>query len=385
MTQTTDPPLGGYEQRLLDELVTFVELRAAAPVTGMRPAPRPCRVALAPRLAVAAAVAVAVCVGALIAGSASSGPDLAQALPVFGRPATPIAKSALAQILRDNGAGLRDARLDVRHARAFPTPLGTGYVVADRGAHVICLAAPGFSLGGDGPASWAATCSAAGPARREGIGGLVAFGTVGQAAYVEILPRGASATAVSPGRPARALTVRDGVVAILVHRPTTLTIHVDARAITTVIRPPVRSPRVSVPTRAQVATRVRFQISGRGLSAVLRTRFGVRAGDTAYVLEYAPVPGTRPRCPGLEQPGDVIDEQTVRTIAAGTRLTLRGGAPDCAGRWRIAVYVAAARGETHYPGQAWAQPLDGAATAPAGSADRIVGERVLVLPSTSTR
>jgi hypothetical protein len=79
----------------------------------------------------------------LISLSAGSGPQLAQAFPVFARPATTISRDALAAILSQDGATLGDARLDVRHARAFSTPLGTGYVVTDTRADLICVSAPG--------------------------------------------------------------------------------------------------------------------------------------------------------------------------------------------------------------------------------------------------
>lgn len=111
------------------------------------------------------------------------------------------------------------------------------------------------------------------------------------------------------------------------------------------------------------------------LSASFRTRYPVHPGDSAYVLEYAPVPGTAVRCPG-----DVIDERTNRAIRAGTPLTLHGGAPDCAGRWRIAVFLAASRGDVHYPGQAWARPLGGAMTPRAHTGDQIVAIKTITIP-----
>ena len=146
MIQTPDTPLGGFERRLLDELRAVVELRGA----GERPVPtipeRPSKVRWprgAPRrsLAGVAVLALSACVAVLI-GLSGSSPDLAQAFPIFGRPATAISREALASIVSQQGATLGDARLDVRHARAFSTPWGTGYVVSDTRANPICSPPP---------------------------------------------------------------------------------------------------------------------------------------------------------------------------------------------------------------------------------------------------
>ncbi len=382
MTHTPDTPLGGFEQRLLGELRAVVELRGAQrQIAAVQKGPsRTLRPRMASRRWVAAvAVLAPLACAAVLIGLSGSSPDLAQAFPIFARPATVISREALASIVSQEGATRQNARLDVEHARAFSTPLGTGYVVTDTRANFICVAAPGFSARG----GWAADCGPASDAKRYGAGGLGIYGPVGQVSYVEILPKGATATISRVGGPARPLPLPDGVLTIVVDRPSVITTHIAGRASTTVIRPSIRSARIPVPSRAEVAAPVRLRLApGPGyteMTATFRTRYPTRADDSAYVLEYAPLPGTHPRCRGGNSPADAIDEQTTRTIPAGTLLTLRGGAPDCAGRWRVAVYLAVSRGDVHYPGQAWAQPLNGASQPPAGSGDQIVATKTITI------
>jgi hypothetical protein len=382
MIQTPDTPLGGFERRLLGELRAVVELRGA----GQRPAPiiaeppsRPHWPRRAPRRSVAgvAVLALSACAAVLI-GLSGSSPDLAHAFPIFGRPASTISREAFASIVSQQGATLGNARLDVRHARVFSTPWGTGYVVTDTQANLICVAVPG--LAGSG---WAADCGQASAVKRHGGGGLELYDPIGRVGYVEILPQGATATIRHPGSRPRSLAVPDGVLAIVVHRPTVVTTRISGHASTTVIRPPFRSSRIPVPTRAQVAAPVRLTLApGPGyteMTATFRTRYPTHAGDTAYVMEYAPLPGTHPTCRAGESPGDTIDEQTSRDIPAGTLLTLRGGAPDCPGRWRVDVYLAVSRGDVHDPGQAWAQPLNGASEPAAGTGDQIVATKTITI------
>ena len=382
MNHTSGTPLGGFEQRLLGQLRNVVELRGAqalpAPASRARPstARRPRTVSR--RYLVGAAVLVPVACVAVLTGFSGSTPDLAQAFPIFARPATAISRDALASIVSGEGASLRTARLDVRHAREFSTPWGTGYVVTDTHANLICVAAPGFPSRG-----WGADCGRARQAMRDGAGGLLLYGPVGQVSYVEILPKGATATIRRPGTETRPLAVRDGVLAIVVHHPTVLTTRIAGRASTVIIQPPFRSRRVAVPSAAQVATPVRLRIGpGPGyteMTATFRARYPAHAGGTAYVLEYAPLPGTHLRCRAGESPADTIDEQTDGNIPAGTRLSLHGGAPNCAGRWRVTVYLAASRGDVHYPGQTWAQPLGGASEPPSGSGDQIVATQTVAI------
>ena len=169
MSAAGNAELGGFERRLLIELRAVVTEHAAE--RSVRQVSRPVS-----RWSLAAGVAVAAgaCVAVLIALSAGSAPSLAQAFPILRRPGTSI-PATLASFLRSGGVSAQHARLDVRHARRFRTPLGTGYVLTDRAAEVMCVAAPGFDH------NWAASCGNAAAARRQGVGDLETFG-----------PRGAS-------------------------------------------------------------------------------------------------------------------------------------------------------------------------------------------------
>lgn len=312
------------------------------------------------------------CAATLFALSAGSGAGLADAFPILSRPGTGVPATLLG-FLQGDGPTLSDARIDLRHARPIRTPLGTGYVLTDRRADLICVAAPGFDRG-----TWGAACGSAAAARQSGAGGLESFGPLHVASYVAVLPTGARASAGPVGARATPLPLPDGVLAIVVHRPTVITTRIAGRITRTVLRGPYTSARVAVPPRAAVARAVRFRIlPGR----VPQIRIGfhaghaVHGGQSAYVLETSPL---APRSPGCDQ-GDSILQQTAGDIAAGQSVQLHGGAPTCAGRWRVTVYYAASNGSRRYPGTAWAQPLLGATTPPPGSGDQIVSTQVITV------
>ena len=133
-----------------------------------------------------------------------------------------------------------------------------------------------------------------------------------------------------------------------------------ARASSPPTSPATRAPSpsgrhsVHLASRSQLAPRSQPPFGPRSLpgpgytemTATFRTRYPTHAGNTAYVLEYAPLPGTHPTRRAGESPGDTIDEQTSRDIPTGTLLTLHGGAPDCTGRWRVDVFTSQRRAAT---------------------------------------
>lgn len=224
MNPTSTDPLHSFEQRLLRELRRHVEAHAAGELQPDRLSP-----AIAPRrrlarglarrrsLGACAIGASAACAAALIAVSAGQAPGLAQALPIFAQPPTGIPASALAAILRDQGADHGAAGIDVHNARAFSTPLGTGYAATDQQADLVCIAAPG--LGG----TWGATCDSASQAENNGTGGLSIIENGQDALYVELLPTGATVTATTPGGAPRPLSPNNGVLAIVVPQGTVMT------------------------------------------------------------------------------------------------------------------------------------------------------------------
>ncbi|MGI8571902.1 MAG: hypothetical protein ACR2L9_04645 [Solirubrobacteraceae bacterium] len=242
---TNQTPLGGFEQRLLGELRALVELRAAdqalAPNRGLTaPAPRQSDVlwrrASGRSLAAAGALVVAACAAVLVALSAGSAPTLAQAFPILTRPGTTIPQAGLISILQSSGAGLSAARLDVNQARAFETPLGTGYVLTDKQQNLLCVAQPGFPHTG-----WGATCGRVRDALRDGTGIQIFYGRPDehQVSVVDILPKGATATIRDPDGQSRPLPLHDGVLAALAPTSAQITTDVAGHATTTDLQRPL--------------------------------------------------------------------------------------------------------------------------------------------------
>jgi hypothetical protein len=356
--------LGAFERRLLTELrgvvVEHARNRTAQPVRPRRAFPRR-------SVAAALAVAAAACVAALIAFSSGSSPSLAQAFPILGRPGTGI-PSTLASFLRSGGVSAQRARLDVRHARAFRTPLGTGYVLTDRDAKVICVAAPGFDH------HWGGTCGSAAAARRQGVGGLETF-SARSASFVDVLPQGATATIRVAGGPARATRLHDGVLAFLTSRPTSVTTRIDGHATTVRILVPTRPARAPVPSRAQVATPVRLRIAGDMVTATFRARYPARRGASAYVLE------TDERSGGATSSED---GGTTGNVRPGQLVRLRGGLPEASGPVRVTVFYAAPTGAVRQPCD-WPPVLGDVTRAPTGSGAQIVATRVIVVRLSTSR
>lgn len=238
----TDPinenPLGGFEQRLLGELREFVQRRTAEQLVDRGSTSSSWRVAgsnlarrASPRSwATAGVLAVVGCTGALIALSAGSTPSLAQAFPILARAGSVLPREALVSILQSSGASFPAARLDVRHARAFKTPLGSGYVLTDKPQDILCVAAPRLGQGG----RLGAGCGGVGDVRRNGAGDLESYSAAdpNHVSVVDILPRGATATIRESGRQARPLPLHDGVLAIVTSTSARITIKIAGRVST---------------------------------------------------------------------------------------------------------------------------------------------------------
>jgi hypothetical protein len=162
MKATHDSSLDGFEQRLLGELRRFVELRAAeqAPIQDRLTARRPQagRLAVTPGrwMTAGATAAVIGCIMALIGFSSDSAPSLAQAFPILAKPAISTPET-LQRFLNRGDTQLSDA-LSYARARAFTTPWGTGYVLLDQHANLICLAAAAASISPTTRASAPSTC-----------------------------------------------------------------------------------------------------------------------------------------------------------------------------------------------------------------------------------
>ena len=137
-------------------------------------------------------------------------------------------RKLLASILRQQGALPRNVQVDLHSARAIHTPYGTGYVMTDRGANVMCVAIPG----GDG---WGADCGSVQASLKYGAGGLQTYATAHSAELVYVLPVGATATAREADGRTRPLALPNGVLAIVVHHLTFITIHIARHASVTAL------------------------------------------------------------------------------------------------------------------------------------------------------
>lgn len=221
MSALTDgAPLGGFEQRLLTQLrahvgeraVAVEPLRATSTVAGSRRSRR-----LIPRLSVPAAATLVALVTGLLTLLPAATPTLAQAFPILDVTAHPL-PARFARALRARWRSGGEPSFDLRHAYAFRTAAGTGYVVIDRGSRWMCILVPGFSIGAAG-----GRCERVSLARR-GQPPLILRISADRRRQevVALLPRGASATAVSAGHRLRVVPDR-GVLAIVSAGPVTVT------------------------------------------------------------------------------------------------------------------------------------------------------------------
>lgn len=236
-------PLGGYEQRLLTELRTLVEqqVAAAAHHSDQRAAlhaPRTSRWIRAHgrSLSTAGAGIAAACALLLVVWSGTR-PTPAQAFPILSRPSTVIPRAALASLLHDGQSTLSaaHARLDAQQARAFSTPLGTGYVMTDATGNLLCVAAPGLPTGtGITPRTWDSSCGSADDAARTGTGVLLSYSAAhpNEVFVVDILPKDATATIRHPDGTTEPLPLSDGVLATIAPTTSQITTTIGGRSST---------------------------------------------------------------------------------------------------------------------------------------------------------
>lgn len=174
-----------------------------------------------------AIVAAAVVVVALIGFSTGSSHKLSRTFPVFGKTSTD-ASGFLTAVLRDQG--VVDAKADARHARAIATPVGTGYVVTDNRADLICIATPSFA--GD----LASDCSTVDQAKLHGIAAPKAYDKSDHAvAWTAVLPSGATATLRDARGRAAPMSATNGVLSVVVHQLSFVTITINGHATTTAL------------------------------------------------------------------------------------------------------------------------------------------------------
>jgi hypothetical protein len=245
MSATTDTPLGGFEQRLLAQLRAEVAARPVDPIQAtpaasipVRPNPRSSRRRLSTRRvpgrrlpAVATGAIVAIVVAVLSVLPAAS-PSLAQAFPILTEQ-THVLPARLARALRSQWLASAAPRFDLRHAYAFTTPAGTGYVVVDQRTRWLCILVPGFSAG-----SASGRCERVALAR---LGDPALSLRIAASAHrqeiVTLLPRHASVKSTTSAGHARRLELHHGVLAIVSHGPVTVTTKVNGHSSSTAYTP----------------------------------------------------------------------------------------------------------------------------------------------------
>jgi hypothetical protein len=237
MSATTDTPMGGFEQRLLAQLRAEIaerppELIQTTPVpsTPARPAPRSSRLRVPTwRLPAVASAAIAALVVAVLSVLPAASPSLAQAFPIITE-RTHVLPVRMARALRSQWLASPAPRFDLRHAYAFTTPAGTGYVVVDRRARWLCILVPGFSAG-----STSGRCERVALARLgDPALSLRISGSAHREEIVALLPRHASVSSTTTfAGHARRLELHDGLLAIVSRGPVSVTTNVNGRSSST--------------------------------------------------------------------------------------------------------------------------------------------------------
>jgi hypothetical protein len=244
VSATSKRPLGGFEQRLLAQLKAEV---AARPVleprldTTLAEPAGPARVrhrrdlakALGSRrrIPAAATAAIAALVVAVLSVLPAAAPSLAQAFPILTE-RSHVLPTRLARALKAQWLTGATPRFDLRHAYAFSTPAGTGYVVVDQRTRWLCILVPGFTVGSAGGRCERVTLARiADPALTVRITGR------GRQEIVSLLPRGAGAARAAPASDARKRTLRHGVLAVASQNPVTVMTMVDGRSASTTYTP----------------------------------------------------------------------------------------------------------------------------------------------------
>ena len=213
-------PLEGFEQRLLTQLrAQIAEQPTVEPAELVSTVPAAMRRRLRiPRLSLPAAAALAALVTGVMTLLPAATPTLAQAFPILGGPTRQL-PARLARVLRAQWHNGSAPRFDLRHAYAFATAAGTGYVVVDQGARWMCVLIPGFSADAGAGRCERVTVALLGQRPLQLRIGAGAH----RQEIVGLLPRGAAASAGAPGARAQRVAVHSGVLALVSRGPVTVT------------------------------------------------------------------------------------------------------------------------------------------------------------------
>lgn len=219
-----DTPLGGFEQRLLTELRAQVAARSVPAPPQTMPSAKPSHtVAIrhrlrVPRLTAPLAAATAALTTGVLTLLPATTPALARAFPILGGP-THALPSRLARVLRAQWHGGTSPSFDLKHAYAFRTAAGTGYVIVDRRTRWLCILVPGFSSNTAGGRCERVTLA------RLGQPPLAVHqsGSGHSQQIIALLPQGATASARTATGQMRRLTFHAGVLAVVSRGPVTVT------------------------------------------------------------------------------------------------------------------------------------------------------------------
>jgi hypothetical protein len=235
MSATSDTPLGGFEQRLLTQLKAEVAARPAiAPPRARAARPPATRLGARKslwRVPTAALAAVAALVVATLSILPAAAPSLAQAFPILSERGR-VLPARFVQALRSQWRTGASPHFDLKHARAFSTPAGTGYVVVDQRSRWLCILVPGLSASGaSGRCEQVSLARVGEPRLSLRIGGRA------RQEIVALLPRGAGVTSPSPSGQISRLTLHRGVLAIASRNPVTLLTTIGGHTASTTYRP----------------------------------------------------------------------------------------------------------------------------------------------------
>ena len=167
------------------------------------------------RTVVAGGAAVSAALIALVVGLPSgSSPTIpsAEAFAIFRKPAVDVSSLRVLE-------GRASAGIDVKHARKFATPTGTGYILRSSNGQRICMTIP------DSPDGWGGTCVSRREAETKGlVGELIAPEAGAAPTQVNILlPVGTTtATLDEKNGPTRPMRVVDGIATTVVTKDATI-------------------------------------------------------------------------------------------------------------------------------------------------------------------
>jgi hypothetical protein len=228
MSTINRTPLDGFEDRLLTQLKAQV---ASRPRSAAQPSTAPAAISgrrIHRRRAgslltvVAAAMAAVLVVLNVLPDSQLS---LAQAFPILAGRSQPL-PGLVKRILRSQRLTAGDSTFADERAYAFKTPVGTGYVVVNRGTNLLCIVVPDI-----GANSGSVRCeTAVRLLARDSTGiGVVTKPQARDEVIVELLRRGATTRVIGAQGVPHHAAVRNGILTIVTRGPVTVASTINGR------------------------------------------------------------------------------------------------------------------------------------------------------------